>query len=60
VKRQEVQFEFEILTVGGQEGRLLRLEQARAIRELLMWSREHRLRTNNELDRDTPPEQVQD
>lgn len=58
MKRKEVQFEWEIVTVGGEEGRLLRLEQARAIRELLMQSRELRLRTSNELDRKAPPEQL--
>jgi hypothetical protein len=35
-------FNFEIEVVTGEEGKRLRLEQARAIREFLKWLREHR------------------
>jgi hypothetical protein len=35
-------FTFEIETVRGEESRHLRKEQARAIRDLLMWVREQR------------------
>jgi hypothetical protein len=37
-------FTFEIEVVAGEEGRELALEQARAIRELLVWVREQRTR----------------
>lgn len=38
----EPEFTFEIELISGEEGRELRLEQARAIRELLLWSRSRR------------------
>jgi hypothetical protein len=37
-------FTFEVEVVSGEEGRALALEQARAIRELLLWVREQRTR----------------
>lgn len=42
-------FSFEIEGISGEEGRALALEQARAIRELLLWVREQR--TRNEKSR---------
>ncbi|MCA1701760.1 MAG: hypothetical protein LC808_00195 [Actinobacteria bacterium] len=35
-------FTFEIEVVSGEEGREVALEQARAVRELLLWVREQR------------------
>lgn len=40
--KQEIDFTFEIQVVSGEEGKQLRLEQARAIRAFLMWMREQR------------------
>ena len=51
MKRPPIRFEFEVKVVSGEEGRELRLEQARAIRELLMWFHEQRAGTNDEPDR---------
>jgi hypothetical protein len=33
------EFHFEVVVVSGEEGRELRLEQARAIRALLLWAK---------------------
>ncbi|MBA2272783.1 MAG: hypothetical protein H0W21_02605 [Actinobacteria bacterium] len=33
------EFTFELIEISGEEGRELRLEQARAIRDLLLWAR---------------------
>lgn len=37
MKRPPPRFKFEVEVLRGDEGRELRLEQARAIRDLLMW-----------------------
>jgi len=39
---RDLNFSFEIDVVSGEEGRLLRLEQAHAIKIFLAWLREHR------------------
>lgn len=39
----EIEFMFELEVLSGEEGRQLRLEQARAIRDLLLWVRKQRL-----------------
>lgn len=39
---EPINFSLEIEVVTGEEGKRLRLEQARAVREFLKWLREHR------------------
>ena len=50
MKRPPPGFEFEVEVLPGEEGRELRLEQARAIRDLLMWLQTHRGNLSNEPD----------
>lgn len=38
----ELEFTFEVEVFGGEEGKELRREQARAIRNLLLWVRQQR------------------
>lgn len=42
MKKSQIRFEFEVEVVGGEEGHEVRLEQARAIRDLFMWLHTHR------------------
>lgn len=48
-RREGISFRFEIEVVGGEEGRQLRLEQARATQDLLSWVRDQR-RSHNMYD----------
>jgi hypothetical protein len=50
MKRPPPRFEFEVEVLRGEEGRELRLEQARAIRDLLMWLHTHRGTPSTEHD----------
>jgi hypothetical protein len=55
----EPEFSFEIELISGEEGRELRLEQARAIRELLLWSRaKHAARSQESSRRKSPDPEV--
>jgi hypothetical protein len=54
----EPEFSFEIELISGEEGRELRLDQARAIRELLLWSQSRRARSYGSSRRKSPDPEV--
>lgn len=61
MRGKEIAFDFEVEVIGGEEGRQLRLEQARAIREILMWLHENRAGTNQDPNQlAIPPQREQD
>ena len=51
MKRPPPRFRFEVEVLRGDDRRELRLEQARAIRDLLMWLHTHRGRLSSEPNR---------
>lgn len=52
MRRGEIRFEFEVEVVGGEEGQELRLQQARALKDILMWLRQHPARSSEPDDQE--------
>jgi hypothetical protein len=48
MRRPQLRFELEVEVVTGEEGRELRLAQARAIRDILMWLQQENAATSSD------------